>query len=259
MNELRQVLLIIAIIVVGALYLIGRRKKQRNQTQVKTHQNETPSSSPHSAPDDEALYAGNQQILPLDDQLIQEEKPKHIVIEDPDMATIEEVGVPIEDTPIRFGRPENASTQQAEKIERAVEKTEPEAFVIVVMGTGNEFPMKSVQHALLGVGLEFSQEQQIYLKKDSMGNTIIRVANLLEPGTFPAENLEHSATPGVVLILQLPTTIKAPAAMHDLIMMARKISQRLNGRLYNAERQLLKESDLQAMRDVAIAYESTPA
>ena len=91
-----------------------------------------------------------------------------------------------------------------------------------------------------------------------MGNEIIRVANLLEPGTFPIEEPTNNdyKTPGVVLILELPTTVKAPAVMHDMIMMARKISQRLNGRLYNAERHLIKESDLQQMRDTAVAYES---
>lgn len=60
------------------------------------------------------------------------------------------------------------------------------------------------------------------------------------------------------MILELPTTVKAPAAMHDLIMMARKVSQRLQGRLYNMERQLLKESDLQTMREEAVKYESEP-
>ncbi len=290
MNELQQVLLVIAVVVIGALYFISKRKNLADQTQAQTRQKQQLHQAENQVSDASARASAqaalndlaephipvsqatenrllneeevivvpeNQERLPFEEPEL-EDKPKHIVIEDPDMVSVREAGVPAEEAPVTFGRPENANPVIMETTNRVVEKTEPESFVIVVMSTGSEFSMKAVQHALLGVGLEYSAEQ-LYIKKDSMGNTIITVANLLEPGTFPAENLEQFTTPGVVLILQLPTTVRAPAAMHDLIMMSRKISQRLNGRLYNAERQLLKESDLQAMRDAAIAYESAPA
>lgn len=281
MNELQQVLLVIAVVVIGALYFISKRKKLTGQNQ--TCQKQPLQQAENQASDAPARAAAqvalndlaephipvsqasenrllneekgrvvpdNQEKLPFEAPVL-EDKPKHMV-------SVQEAGVPAEEAPVTFGRPENTNSVVMETTDRVVEKTEPESFVIVVMSTGNEFSMKSVQHALLGVGLEFSADQ-LYVKKDSMGSTIITVANLLEPGTFPAENLEQFTTPGVVLILQLPTTVRAPAAMHDLIMMSRKISQRLNGRLYNADRHLLKESDLQAMRDAAIAYESAPA
>ncbi|VAW44630.1 Cell division protein ZipA [hydrothermal vent metagenome] len=156
-----------------------------------------------------------------------------------------------------FGIPEEF--EQSEK-DAPVFKKEPQTFVILVMSTGQEFSMFEVNQALLGVGLTFI-DSQIYVKQDNMGGDIIKVANLMEPGTFSVDDLKNNSinnTCGVALILELPTTVKAPAAMHDLIMMARKISQRLQGRLYNMDRQLLKESDLQKMRDVAIKYESEP-
>jgi cell division protein ZipA len=155
-----------------------------------------------------------------------------------------------------FGMPEEAAPAQA--IEpRNAEKKDPQVFVILVMSAGQEFSMFEVNQALLGVGLSLT-ENKIYVKCDNMGNHIIKVANLMEPGVFPIDNMENSTTCGVAMILELPATVKAPAAMHDLIMMARKISQRLQGRLYNMERQLLKESDLQTMRDEAVKYESEP-
>lgn len=136
-------------------------------------------------------------------------------------------------------------------------KKDPEVFVLMVMTAAEEFEMTKVNQALYGVGLTLS-EQSIFVKKDNMGNDFIKVANLLEPGTFPSENLESYSTPGVAMILELPTSVRAPAAMHELIMMARKVSQRLNARLYNMERHLIKESDLQSMRDAALDYESEP-
>lgn len=137
------------------------------------------------------------------------------------------------------------------------EKQGYEVFVILVMSPAQKFSMAALNHALLGVGLIFS-DQGIYVKQDSMGNEIIKVANLLEPGVFPSEDHENYATPGVAMILELPSTVRAPRAMDDLIMMARKVSQRLEGRLYNMERQIMKESNLQSMRDTAVAYESEP-
>ncbi len=289
MNELQQVLLVIAAVVIGGLYLFSQKKKakeaEKNSQNSQSCQSETGESSTDRTASQAALNnlsephipvsketeqrvlnqasteLGRQARLPLEDEeatVFSMTTPKHIVIEDPEMQSVEEVGGVAEDKAVNFGRPTEFD-EGIQKTEKIAEQTEPQYFVIVVMGTGDAYPMKSVQHALLGVGLEFLDDEMLYVKKDSMGNPYIRVANLIEPGVFPVENIKQSQTPGVVLILQLPTSVRAPAAMHDMITMARKISQRLNCRLYNVERQLLKESDLQAMRDAAIAYESVPA
>ncbi len=182
-------------------------------------------------------------------------KHHRLIVEDPGMNSAEYHYVAPDHEKPSFGVP-------AEEVGKSPgvpsgEKQAYEVFAILVMSTAQEFSMPLLNHALLGVGLVFS-ESGIYVKKDNMGNEIIKVANLLEPGSFPKADLENHATPGVVMILELPTTVKAPAAMHDMIMMARKVSQRLQGRLYNMERHLLKESDLQVMRDIAVSYESKP-
>lgn len=178
-----------------------------------------------------------------------------LVVEDPGMIGDDFQGSAYEEETPSFGIPEEQVGKSPGV--SSGENRESQAFVIMVMSAGQEFPMKDLNQALLGVGLTLS-ENSIYVKRDNMGNSIIKVANLLEPGIFPTEGLEDYATPGVALILELPASVRAPAAMHDLIMMARKISQRLQGRLYNMERHLLKESDLQSMRDAAVEYESEP-
>ena len=178
-----------------------------------------------------------------------------LVVDDPGMiGEIDENAVPADFVKPSFGIPAEELTT---KKKMASTNKEPEVYVIMVMSTGQEFPMSLVNQALLGVGLTHS-DQGIFVKNDNMGNAFIKVANMLEPGTFPLENLEGYVTPGVALILELPTTVRAPAAMHDLIIMARKISQKLNARLYDMERHLIKESDLQSMRDAALDYESEP-
>jgi cell division protein ZipA len=201
-------------------------------------------------------------------------KPKHLVIEDEELRSVHEgsddetgPGAAMDSEP-NFGIPQNdhrdgrhqaeekAQTQAEEKAQTQAE-TPPQLFALIVMGT-DDFVWPRVNQTLQGVGL-VPNEKGIFVKKDTLGNEIIRVASLLEPGTFPIDEPANDAhtTAGIVLIVELPTTVKAPAVMHDMIMMARKISQRLNGRLYDQHRHLIKESDLQVMRDAAVAYEST--
>ena len=177
------------------------------------------------------------------------------MVDDPGMiGEIDEDAIPADYVKPSFGIPAEESTT---KKKMASTNKKPEVYAIMVMSTGQEFSMSLVNQALLGVGLTYS-DQGIFVKNDNMGNAFIKVANMLEPGTFPLEDLEGYVTPGVALILELPTTVRAPAAMHDLIMMARKISQKLNARLYDMNRHLIKESDLQSMRDAALDYESEP-
>ena len=184
--------------------------------------------------------------------------PKHhvLIVDDPGMTgELDDSSAPSDYVKCSFGIPDEELTTKKFK---ASTSKEPEVYVLLVMSTAQEFKMTEVNQALLGVGLTYCNQQGIFVKNDNMGNAFIKVANMLEPGTFPQENMQSYLTPGVAMILELPTTVRAPAAMHDLIIMARKISQRLHGRLYNMERHLIKESDLQSMRDAALDYESEP-
>ena len=187
----------------------------------------------------------------------QNRAPQHFVLEVEDLKTLDEVG-PVGaagDKQPSFGKPANTPVTESEN--KLAEATEPQVFAVMVMGS-QDFTMDALNKSLLGVGLSFSS-QGIYVKKDTLGKPYLHVANIMEPGTFPSmedERFSSFTTQGVVLILSLPTSVKAPAAMNDMIMIARKVSQRLNGRLYDAQRHLLKESDIQAMRDAAIAYET---
>jgi len=300
MNELQQVLLIFAIIVIVGLYFL-QKIKARNSDNTAPEESEIKEKSPR----EDAYNALNQlgeAHIPLSNrtqsrlQIEEEEeqvpesqlglsfgqefdvetpkadepkqessgvtdgdqrKPKHVVLEVEDLHPLdsEDDSVSASDYEPRFGIPDEGV--QKPNAEADVEQKEPQLFAIIVMGT-DDFLWPKVNQTLQGVGLVPS-ETGIFVKNDSMGNEIIRVANLMEPGTFPLDQPTNSElkTVGVVLILELPTTVKAPAVMHDMIMMSRKISQRLNGRLYDANRHLLKESDLQAMRDAAVAYESS--
>ncbi|MGC9385374.1 MAG: cell division protein ZipA C-terminal FtsZ-binding domain-containing protein [Hydrogenovibrio sp.] len=318
MNELQQVLILFAIIVIAGLYFFQKRKAKSDapesdskgltasrdertsasealnelgephipfskETEHRLHLDEAeaddvpesqlglafgqefePPPKSASQTTESASSAMQSTPAPADSEATNEttqRKPRHIVLEVEDMQPVmglESNGdhpyAADDDYTPSFGIPEDGVS--APNTAAETELKEPQIFAIIVMGT-QDFAWPKVNQTLHGVGL-VPNSNGIFVKKDSMGNEIIRVANLLEPGSFPLDEPTNNefTTPGVVLILELPTTVKAPAVMHDMIMMSRKISQRLNARLYDAERHLMKESDFQAMRDAAVAYES---
>lgn len=293
MNELQLVLLIFAVIVLGVLYFLSKKRQASQATSsdaetsaVKNTREEasealnalgekhpplSQNAESRLQDDPESEIPANQTRLQFGEEFepaipLEEEKDvtvpkaKHHVLEVDELPTLEEAGFneELDKTP-SFGIPKD---QEGESPGESVgEHAEPQIFALLVLstgGSGQEFTMDAVNQALLGVGLNYSASNQIYVTTDSKGREVIRVANILEPGTFPTDHLHNYTTPGLAMILQLPSSVRAPAAMHDLIMMARKVSQRLNGRLYNMERHLIKESDLQAMRDAAVEYESKP-
>ena len=293
MNELQMVLIVLAILVIISLYFFQNNKEK------KTIEEKTNSDKAHSDAEDSLNNLGDSHIPVLlpqhstsddtddpkipasqldfsfdDDNLNYPQpsvdiennlmesprKPKHIVLDaeellqDPNFEHVIKDEKKSKTSIPDFGIPKE---QKINSPTINIETKDTEVFIIMIMGT-EDFKMTDLNQTLHGVGLTLSNKD-IFVKKDSYGKDIIKVANLLEPGTFSKAQLEDEnlTSSGVVLILELPCTVKAPAAMADMIEMSRKISQRLNGRLYDMKRQLIKESYFQKMRDQAVAYEST--
>ncbi len=293
MNELQMVLIVLAILVIISLYFFQNNKEK------KTIEEKTNSDKAHSDAEDSLNNLGDSHIPVLlpqhstsddtddpkipasqldfsfdDDNLNYPQpsvdiennlmesprKPKHIVLDaeellqDPNFEHVIKDEKKSKTSTPDFGIPKE---QKINSPTINIETKDSEVFIIMIMGT-EDFKMTDLNQTLHGVGLTLSNKD-IFVKKDSYGKDIIKVANLLEPGTFSKAQLEDEnlTSSGVVLILELPCTVKAPAAMADMIEMSRKISQRLNGRLYDMKRQLIKESYFQKMRDQAVAYEST--
>jgi cell division protein ZipA len=297
MNELQQVLLVFAVIVVIGLYFFSRQRSQKNKApkpstpeashaslkqkladdllpssmpkQPVTSLADKPSPSVGQAKTQEELdFESRQQLLQFDDTPItptqRSQAPKvHKVIEIDDLELVDE----------RFvGRYQPAPTTatnrvaeveapaQPEKIQSASPRMEskpepdPQIFAILVLFTQTDMSVNRLMSHLKIFGLVYD-ERGIYVKKAN-GRTVVKVANVMEPGLFPAEPDDTMKTPGIALILELPSSIPAPGAMEELIMTARRISQALEGRMYDMQRHLLRESDIQAMREAALDFET---
>lgn len=288
MNELQQVLLIFAIFVIVGLYLLNKTKSKKKPTSSSEKQPEAKQSTSESNTLDNLsephlpLSENTRQRLHIEDEVpdaqlglsfgqefeVHKKAESHAESEktektpsDEDRRKPDEIDIEsLEDVSEPEAEPSLTAATEKEtvKVEKTEAKKPPEEkiFALIIMGS-KDFQWPKVNQTLQGVGLT-PNENGIFVKNDTMGGELIRVANLLEPGTFPLEepiNSEHKIA-GLVLILALPASVSATHVMHEMILMARKISQRLNGRLYDTERHLMNESDLQSMRIAASQYDN---
>ncbi|MBF6056860.1 cell division protein ZipA C-terminal FtsZ-binding domain-containing protein [Thiomicrorhabdus heinhorstiae] len=274
MNELQQVLVVFAVVVILVLYLLSRRK---NQASPKASEQEQPKSvsAEKILPDSkeqasQALNNLGENHAPLSAKT---EERLHVMGEDlpeidPNQQALtfgEEFDLPETDE-VPLEKVEKVSAKKetlAETLEPVElneelpqkEEQKSELFVLLVLGS-QEFTMQQLHQTLQSVGLSYSHNKAIYCREDKRGNEIVKVANMLEPGIFPPDPLEQHSSPGVALILELPTYIDSAEAMKDFILIARKVSQRLNARIYDMQRHLVKESDLTAMQQKAEQFGS---
>lgn len=133
----------------------------------------------------------------------------------------------------------------------------PKAFVLVIRSNKQSITMQRMHQIMQGLGAKLNAKKiYTYATKPVNGDGYVTIANLLEPGTFETENAQNIITPGVVLILELPTFVTASAAMHDMIMLSRKLVQHLDATLLDGEMKPIRESHLQTMREESLEYDS---
>lgn len=125
-----------------------------------------------------------------------------------------------------------------------------QVFALLVLSAGAKFGRKQLHVAMEASRLTFHNDGT-YVKHDSTGNIVFRIANVVEPGYFTDVEDASFESPGVALVLELPSVISPYRAMDEFIAVARKVSQNLGAKLYDVNRHQIKESDLKAMREYA--------
>lgn len=199
-------------------------------------------------------------------EALNEHGGKHFILEvdDPNMTGEKEANEfpAVHELP-KFGRPESIVEEAiADKspalIKEPIESApEPKAFVLIIKVKQTPVTLHKVHSVMRGLGAKLNPKQIYkYSAKNTLPDGYVTIANLLEPGTFQVDIDSDTNTVGVVLILELPTFIAASAAMHDMIMLARKLSQHLDALILDEKMQPIKESYLQSMREQSLEYDS---
>lgn len=262
MNELQQVLLVFAVIVVVGLYFFSRQRNQepeqdQNQDLAQDQADANTSSSHQPLETVSQPGPSNTEAAPTSPRAdaVAGFEPEDYV---PEAQAKLPFGDDFELTPPNIDAVLEIDDMQPEELELtqpgSLTPRPPQVFAILVLSSHQEFSLSQLSQTFKSIGLSFS-DKGTFVKKTNQKVTL-QVANIMEPGLFPAEPIEGLTTPGVALITELPCAVAGSKAIDDLIMTARRISQRLNGRMYDMQRHLLRESDLQAMREAASEFEA---
>jgi cell division protein ZipA len=90
---------------------------------------------------------------------------------------------------------------------------------------------------------------RIFHRVDARTNEVIfSMASMIEPGTFPMDDMSDFATPGMTLFLQLPCAIDSLAAYDDLLKTAERLGELLNAELQDQNHNLLRRQSIEYQR-----------
>ncbi|MEW8210770.1 MAG: cell division protein ZipA C-terminal FtsZ-binding domain-containing protein, partial [Candidatus Thiodiazotropha taylori] len=92
------------------------------------------------------------------------------------------------------------------------------------------------------------------LSSDSRQAPQFNLASMVEPGTFPSENVEQFTTPGLTLFTQLPVPGDSMAVFSDLLFTAERLAALLDGELQDDTHSALTKQTIEHLRGQIIEH-----
>ncbi len=122
--------------------------------------------------------------------------------------------------------------------------------VSVVAGPGRFFHGAELKQALMDVDLLFGDIGIFHRYDLDLTQTLFSVASLVEPGTFPIDDMNDFECPGIVLFFQTARVSDPLGTYDDLVNTSRELAQRLHGIQWDESRQPLSASKIAHMRNL---------
>lgn len=122
--------------------------------------------------------------------------------------------------------------------------------VSVVSGPGRHFHGPELKQALLDNDLLYGDMGIFHRYSPDLSQTRFSVASLVEPGTFPIDDMEGFECPGIILFFQTARVPDPLATYDDLVNTSRELAQQLHGLQWDETRQALSASKISQMRNL---------
>lgn len=121
--------------------------------------------------------------------------------------------------------------------------------VSVVARPGDSFTGEELRDALLDLGLVHGEMDIFHRYDRNFREPLFSVASLVQPGTFPIDDMESFTCPGVVLFFQ-PSKVADPLAVFDdLFETSHDLAEKLDGEEWDESRRTLTEEKIRESRD----------
>ena len=117
-------------------------------------------------------------------------------------------------------------------------------------GPGRFFHGPDLKQALLDVDLLYGDMGIFHRYDPDLTQTLFSVASLVEPGTFPVDDMTHFECPGIVLFFQTARVSDPLSIYDDLVNTSRELAHRLHGIQWDETRQPLSASKIADMRNL---------
>ncbi len=276
-EALRVVLIIVGVIIVAGIYLWGRQRRVRLETERLFEEAVKGPTDPNDdweivpiradrspAPDADHLsnlsgIRGREAVAPVSEEVLEEVAPVREAFRDQPEPEPEVVTDP-EPEPVLVAGESSAETGPDEALlEPEVAETtaalEDEVFALTVMAEeGAEFSGAALSEVFDDLGLLHGEMNLFHWHDPASGKPVLGVANVLEPGMFEAEIPPELATPGLVLFMRLPGPMSGVDAIDQFLATARRLARRLEGQVCDqARRPLDREADAE-MRERAAPF-----
>lgn len=122
--------------------------------------------------------------------------------------------------------------------------------VSVIAASGSFFNGTELKQALLENDLLYGDMGIFHRYNHDLTQTLFSVASLVEPGTFPIDDMASFECPGIVLFFQTARVSDPLATYDDLVNTSRELAQQLNGIQWDETRQPLGASKIAQMRNL---------
>lgn len=118
----------------------------------------------------------------------------------------------------------------------------------VVASPGSVFNGDQLIQALTEAGLKYG-EMEIFHRYDKASDSrLFSVASMVEPGTFPIDDISLFQCPGLLLFFQ-PLGVPDPIAAFDqMVQTCHELGRRLGGDEWDSKRKQLTEETIEALR-----------
>ena len=265
MEYLRWVLLVIAIVIVAAVYIWSRSRKQRSSYY-------SPLDAANDAP---SITASKQRPSDWVDGV----GPVRVARDDNDigevLASIKEDARPgsklarlrretmlrnVAKTESAKIRQEDAQAESMVAESTAAESTATKSTagsasgkpgtqpaeddlvaLYLVAQRGELIKGEQILSASYAVHLEFG-DKEIFHRKAANGEVMFSMASMQEPGYFDIDNMHNLKTRGITLFMQLSFCEKPITALDEMLVCAHSLASMLGVQVCNADRKLLDES-----------------
>ena len=124
---------------------------------------------------------------------------------------------------------------------------------INVMSKDKPFSLAQVRNACAQVDLKYG-DMHIYHRHTDSGQVLFSLANMVEPGTFPAGQSATFSTPGLSLFTQLPNVREGIAIYADMLFTAERLAAMLDAVLKDESRNKLTKQRIEHTREAILEH-----